>query len=301
MFDSILIRIKEKLDAIKIPFWQNISLLNVLRFYFDVFKKADLIDRAKAISWSLFLSFFPFLIFTFSLVPYMPHFGDLKNRLYQLVFYKFLPYDMASQLQTLMEEQILENFTFQPISLVLTLYFSTNGFYALMQGFETKNYKINDVNPFQRYFISLVITLVVVFSILIGLSLLYYTEVVWRYIELKENLQFLGTISGIGGALFGSVLFVLGVVMLYYIGSNRTLRIRQCFPGSVIAYFFAVFMISFFAYYIQNFTKYNVLYGSLGIAFVLMLWIYFSVLVILVGYEINVVIAELKRKRLARK
>ena len=43
-----------------------------------------------------------------------------------------------------------------------------------------------------------------------------------------------------------------------------------------------------FGVYINNFSRYNLLYGSIGTLLLLMLWIYFSCIVLLVGYELNI-------------
>src|SRR5690606_22182283 len=48
-----------------------------------------------------------------------------------------------------------------------------------------------------------------------------------------------------------------------------------------------------FSIYTANFAKYNDTYGSLGAVVVLMLWLYLSVLAVLIGAEIN---AEMERQ-----
>jgi membrane protein len=48
-----------------------------------------------------------------------------------------------------------------------------------------------------------------------------------------------------------------------------------------------------FAIYTANFGKYNETYGSLGAVVVLMLWLYFTVLCVILGAELN---AELERQ-----
>jgi membrane protein len=42
-----------------------------------------------------------------------------------------------------------------------------------------------------------------------------------------------------------------------------------------------------FGIYLNNFNRYNLLYGSIGTLLLLMLWVYFSCIVLLVGYELN--------------
>jgi membrane protein len=42
-----------------------------------------------------------------------------------------------------------------------------------------------------------------------------------------------------------------------------------------------------FNFYVDNFSKYNALYGSIGTLLVILLWIYFNAISILIGFELN--------------
>ena len=50
-----------------------------------------------------------------------------------------------------------------------------------------------------------------------------------------------------------------------------------------------------FSFYVNNFSNYNELYGSIGTVLILMLLIYFNSLVLLIGFELNVSISSLKK------
>jgi membrane protein len=51
-----------------------------------------------------------------------------------------------------------------------------------------------------------------------------------------------------------------------------------------------------FSYWVNNFSRYNELYGSIGTVLILMLLIYFNSLVLLIGFELNVSINSLKHE-----
>jgi membrane protein len=68
-------------------------------------------------------------------------------------------------------------------------------------------------------------------------------------------------------------------------------------PGSVFAttlMFLATFLVSF---YVNNFNNYNKLYGSISAVFILMLLIFVNALVIIIGFELNVTITDLRRAK----
>jgi membrane protein len=52
-----------------------------------------------------------------------------------------------------------------------------------------------------------------------------------------------------------------------------------------------------FSYYVENFSSYNKLYGSISAIFILMTLIFVNALVVLMGFELNVAISNLKRKK----
>ena len=49
--------------------------------------------------------------------------------------------------------------------------------------------------------------------------------------------------------------------------------------------------------YIENFSRYNILYGSIGTLMLIMLWLYLSSLVLLIGFELNASIYAARGRR----
>jgi membrane protein len=52
-----------------------------------------------------------------------------------------------------------------------------------------------------------------------------------------------------------------------------------------------------FSFWVENFSSYNKLYGSIGTIFILMTLVYVNALVVLMGFELNVAIADLRRQK----
>jgi membrane protein len=84
------------------------------------------------------------------------------------------------------------------------------------------------------------------------------------------------------------VLFILALAFLYRYGSDRNPPQWQWVSwGAVIAAVLWLAASYGFSYYIANFGNYNKTYGTLGAVIVLMVWLYLSSFVILLGAEIN--------------
>jgi membrane protein len=80
---------------------------------------------------------------------------------------------------------------------------------------------------------------------------------------------------------------VIGLV--YHHGVPRTQPWHRVLPGAVVATILWVFATVLFGYYLRSFANYDVVYGSVGTAIALLVWLYLVSMVVLVGAEFNAV------------
>ncbi len=84
------------------------------------------------------------------------------------------------------------------------------------------------------------------------------------------------------------VLIVIGLAVLYRYGpSRRPAKWRWINVGSIFAASAWLVVSSLFSWYLGNFANYNATYGSLGAVVGLMMWMWLSAIVVLVGAELN--------------
>ena len=84
------------------------------------------------------------------------------------------------------------------------------------------------------------------------------------------------------------VLIILGLALLYRYGPSRRLpKWRWISVGSVFAALAWLAGSSLFSWYLGNFDNYNATYGALGAVVGLMMWMWLSTIVVLVGAELN--------------
>ncbi|WP_413171527.1 YihY/virulence factor BrkB family protein [Anabaena azotica] len=68
-------------------------------------------------------------------------------------------------------------------------------------------------------------------------------------------------------------------------------------PGAVLAAIFWAIVSALFRLYVTNFGNYNKVYGTVGTFIVLMLWLWMSAFVLLVGNQLNVIVGESMKNR----
>ena len=91
-------------------------------------------------------------------------------------------------------------------------------------------------------------------------------------------------------------LVVIGIDVVYYFAPNRVERWSWTTPGSLVATGLWVGSSLLFRLYVTQMGTYSVTYGAIGGVIVALLWLYMSSFAILVGAEVNSVIADLARE-----
>jgi membrane protein len=134
--------------------------------------------------------------------------------------------------------------------------------------------------------ISLAFTLCAVLALLVAIGAVVALPLVLAYLGFAAEQQ-----AGFLPLLRWPALFVLvmfGLAVLYRFGpSRRNAQWRWVSVGSVFASLAWLAISALFSWYLSKFADYNATYGSLGAVIGLMMWIWLSVTVILVGAELN--------------
>lgn len=98
----------------------------------------------------------------------------------------------------------------------------------------------------------------------------------------------------------------LGIIALacgfvYRYGPSRWIPGTPILPGAVVAAVFWALISGLFRFYVSHFGSYNRAYGAIGAVIVLLLWLYLSSLMMLIGAQLNVTIGEAMQRHQSRK
>lgn len=247
-------------------------------------------NGAAALAYYLTLAIFPAMIAMLSVVPYLP-IENVDQAIMDLLR-QALPEQAASMFTGVVNE-VAQNKKggLLSVGLLATLWAASNGIYAIMQQLNI-TYDVKE----ERSFVKGRLTA-------IGLTLLFGLLIVGAFslVVFGGKLQeWLGSSVGFSSALltaFAALRWViiagallLGFAVIYYWGPNVEQKFKFVTPGSVLGVLLLVGISLAFKAYVSNFGKYEATYGSIGAVIVLMLWLYFTGLVLLLGSEINALI-----------
>ncbi len=87
--------------------------------------------------------------------------------------------------------------------------------------------------------------------------------------------------------LIAVVTTIAVIALIYHHGLPRTQPWHRVLPGSVLATGLWFASTTIFGWYLRHYADYGVIYGSVGTAIALLVWLYLVSLVILIGAEFN--------------
>jgi membrane protein len=272
----------------------GLTLTELGRRLWDESQKDELLGRAAQLSYYALLALFPALIFLtalmglFSVQSFMP---ELMSYLRNV-----LPADALSMVQRFLT-QVAEGSGANILSLgaLGALWASSSGVTAIMDALNVVFGVKEDRRPFWRVRLTaIVLTIGLAGFVIMSLALVLYGPTIGRWIA--DLMGFDVVFTWIWNVLQWPViatLMLIVVAAIYHICPDRRYkRWRWVTPGSVFAVLTWLLVSLGFKAYVDNFGDYNKVYGSIAGVIVLMLWFYWSGMVLLLGGEIN---AEIER------
>ena len=258
---------------------------NLFITFIHKLKEDDILALASQLSYNLLLSLFPFFIFLFTIAGY----SNVNSEEVLISLKNILPFNVYS----LIYDTVIEIFDSRKgnllsFSLIITIWIASNGFNAVIKAVN-KAYNQEECRPFWKLqVISILSTIILSFLIIFSLFLL----VLGNFILIKLTLWFNLSIELI--YIWNFLRYILALLIMIFI-FTLIYKITPCtpssfadaLPGSIFATIGWVLVSLGFAYYVDNFANYSRLYGSIGAVIALMVWLYLTSIIILIGGEIN--------------
>ena len=273
---------------IVLPGFGGVPVYDVAVFFIRGLTEGYITTRAAAISFSLFLAIFPFLIFLFNIIPFIP-IDNFQQSLMGIIedFMPKMAYESVRE--TIYDIVTRPRSSLLFLNLVLTLYFSTNGVNSLIAAFNNTYHDMETRTSFKQYLISIVIVLTNSILLIIAIGLMTFGSTLLNWI-LPQSIQdnaFVVLLLELLRWLIIVGLMLTGISFIYYLAPARQKTFRFFSAGSMLATFLVVITTLGFNFYVDHFASYNALYGSLGTLMIVLFWIYINSISLLVGFELN--------------
>lgn len=278
-----------------LPGFEKVPLYDVIKFFYGQIQTVGLTERASAIAYNFLVAIPSAFLFLFTLIPHLPFISKerMKEQLHTIIT-DIIPAKVHNQNLIQFVDSFLDESKIGLLSfgLLLALFFASNAMMGLMQSFNKNYMGFQKRNGLHERWIAIKLTSLL-FLLLVGCLLLLITQ--------GAVLEWLGIESYLLREIIGYVrwLFIIGLIyysiaFIYKYAPAVQKRWKLISPGTILATFLSILATIGFSYFVNNFGRYNALYGSIGTIIVLMAITYINSLVLLIGFELNVSIKSLK-------
>lgn len=287
------------LQKIKLPGLEGMSLFHLIEMYVIGIGKGAITTRGSSIAFSFFTALFPFLIFILILIPYIPV-EDFRSE-FMVFLESFLPPNTSDFFFKNIFEDIENTNRGSLLSsaFLLSIFLMANGVSAVFSGFENSYHAQINRSFIKQYFYALGVAIILALLLIITVVVLGYFEI--YVIQNLEDFGYIEKHQGQFGVLLAKYLFFVFMIyvatsILYYFGTKEGRHTKFFSVGAIFTTLLIMLTSYLFGVYIENFSKYNELYGSIGALLILLLYIWLNSNILLLGYELNASLNQLKKK-----
>lgn len=277
-----------------LPGFEGLSVYDVGSFFINHAKWPSLTERAAAISYNFIMAIPPSMLFLFTIIPHLPFFRkkDITTQVHTLIF-DIIPSKIYNQpilafLDNLINDQ---RFGLMSFGILLALFFASNAMFGIMRSFNKEYLGFQRKKGLESRWVAIKLTLIL-FAIVASYFLLLiaqgaFLEWITKDRALRKTISYSRWIF-----IFAAVFYAIGLIFRYAPSVKQRWKIVS--PGSIVATLLSVGATYGFSRYVENFGRYNALYGTIGTIMMIMALIYLNSLALLIGFELNVSITSLK-------
>ena len=264
--------------------------------------KNDFYGMAAEMGFMMVIGIFPFMLFLTAV------FGWMGNKACMPHILRFLSNIMPQQVMDLIRTVLSEAMIFSHGTLIaiigfcITIILSTNSIAVVLKGLnraykvtETRNFVYTRILSFLMMCVDVMVTFLSINLIIFGRTIINFMINHFNMSDLEAVLWLILRWPIAFAALF--LMAFLSYYILPDLKGNEKFKRKSAIPGT---WFFTTFWLIGswgFSVYVNNLRTYNMVYGTIGAFAVLMVWLYYTSVLILIGGEINSqVYNQLERK-----
>ncbi|HSP40850.1 MAG TPA: YihY/virulence factor BrkB family protein [Gillisia sp.] len=242
---------------------------------------------AAGVAFYAFLAIFPALMALLSL--------------YGLAVNPELAEQQISQLSGMMPEQAfsiikkrVENLISTPgstlgwstaLGILISLWSANAGTKSLFTGVDIAYDTKNDRGFIKQNALTLLFTFGFIVTLLLSMSLIVIFPAIVQAFGLPDNIDSL--VSWLRWPLLAGIVILVISLIYKYAPYRKSPKFKWVIVGAAVATFLWLILSLGFSFYVSNFGNYGEMYGSISAVVILMLWLFLTSFIILVGAELN--------------
>ena len=254
--------------------------------------KNDFFGMAAEMGFMLVVGIFPFMLFLMAI------FGWMGNRSYMDPVLKVLSTITPHQTMDLLKSVLNQTMIFghgklmAVIGICTSLFLSLNGVAVILKGLN-RAYKVEETRSFiYTRILSLLMVFVNVLILFLTINIIIFGKIIVMFFVNNFGLSKTAayTILALRWPVSFLALYVLAFLSYYILPDlrgNEKFKRKSALSGTI---FFTTFWLIGswgFSVYVNNLSTYNIVFGTIGAFFILMIWLYYTSILLLIGGEMN--------------
>lgn len=293
---QLIRKAESKGNEAEVPLAENLGFVDFFKLTYKEINEDHVMAFAGNLTYKGLFAVFPFFTFLLSLLGIFNATGLVKTMVDGLsgVAPQSATVFIEDQLLSITRSQAESAFTFGAIiSILLALWGVSGAFRSVMEAMNVM-YEVEEDRPFWKvYGLSIFMSLAVIVLLLGALVLVVFGESIGVAVAALVGLgSVFATVWSIAQWPVVALVVLFAFALIYYFAPAAKQRFRWISPGSIIAFVFWLIFSLLFSLYASTFggSSYNETYGSLAGVIILLLYVYYSALIMLIGAEMNQVI-----------
>jgi len=253
-------------------------------------KKVDVTGLGSQLAFFFLLSLFPLLIFIMTLLPYL----NFNQAEVFLLIRDYAPESVSMLIEDTLNEILkTRNGGLLSIGALATVWSASKGMNALTKALNRSYFTEESRSFIMARGMSVVFTIMLIAVLLVALILPVFGQQIgvlaFSYMGLEEG--FLTLWAGLRW-LVPPVLIFFVFSLIYWLVPNLKIQFKSVLPGALFATVGWILTSLAFSFYVGSYGNYSSTYGSIGAIIVLMMWLYFSAIILMLGGQLNAVMLE---------
>jgi membrane protein len=188
------------------------------------------------------------------------------------------------------------------LSFIVAIWASSGALSAAMNALDQiHEIPLEKTRPFWKAkLISLGLTIGSFLLLVIASFLVFISDLVLQIVVDKSGASVLLTVWRLLSWPLALGIIATSSAFIYRFGPSRWSHGTPIMPGAILAAISWAILSGLFRIYVANFGNYNKVYGAVGAVIVLLLWLYMTSLVLLLGDQLNVTVGEAMQQTKAK-
>ncbi len=245
-------------------------------------------------SFFMMFSLFPIVMIIISIVQLVLPFSE--DEFINMVS-SYIPLKMDFDISFLLKDLLSHSAgTIISVSTITVLWSASKVVYSLVLGLNNIHHTIETRSNIIRRLLSILYTLAFIIIIIVYFVVLVFGNYIQMYLEsIIPALTSASVLIVCLRTALSITVLILFFALIYKALPDKRLKLRHQLPGAIFATAGWLIYSYIFNIYINNFSNYSYIYGSLTAIILFMLWMYFCMIILLAGAELNLSL-EQRRK-----